>query len=474
MNELLQERTEFVKGELPSFWLSVFRGRGMPMQKSDESAIRALEEITCEYLKSDGPHGFRLVFKFGDNDLFSNRLLTKTYHEGPKELRSVFSHIGHGCRILWKDETDAVAVGGEEGEAGDSGKESKKAKKDKKKKKKGKKDKRKKGFFSFFTPPQLPEPDVLTDRLAVDPEPVKRLLKRVSDDAELGILIRDELLPNAVDYFMDGAHLDAVEEATETRLDDFAERVAVLQREQLLERQGKQLELESLVVKPLDEKRSALLARVPAFWTELLRAVPHTSASMRGDSSVLDSLTSITSKLMAAEAAGDPLGFQLCFQFEDNELISSDKVLLTFASSSEGAVFCTSSEVELKCDVPSFACPMVKFILRGSGAVSDDDFLLASVIHQKLTRLPILVHERLGGGEAADGGDSSEEEGDSEGKVDVGEAAARAERSRAAKKKGGLMKGMKCSHIFVMALFFSGPLIMSIDYIMQAYQRFFG
>lgn len=70
---------ENIKG-IPEFWLSALKNHPSVAElitESDEAALKYLIDIRMEYL--DKP-GFRLVFEFAENEIFTNKLITKTYH----------------------------------------------------------------------------------------------------------------------------------------------------------------------------------------------------------------------------------------------------------------------------------------------------------------------------------------------------------------------------------------------------------
>ena len=72
------------KGEniagIPEFWLSAMKNHPSVAElitDSDEAALKYLIDIRMEYLEKPG---FRLVFEFAENDIFTNKHITKTYH----------------------------------------------------------------------------------------------------------------------------------------------------------------------------------------------------------------------------------------------------------------------------------------------------------------------------------------------------------------------------------------------------------
>ena len=88
---------------IPEFWLSAMKNSSLAetITDRDEEALKLLTDIRMEYL--DRP-GFRLIFEFGANDFFNNKLITKTYfyqEENGYGGDFIYDHA-EGDKIDWK------------------------------------------------------------------------------------------------------------------------------------------------------------------------------------------------------------------------------------------------------------------------------------------------------------------------------------------------------------------------------------
>lgn len=89
---------------IPEFWLSAMKNQvslAELITDRDEAALRVLTDIRMEYLKQPG---FRLIFEFGENDHFSNKIITKTYfyqEESGYGGDFIYDHAD-GDKIDWK------------------------------------------------------------------------------------------------------------------------------------------------------------------------------------------------------------------------------------------------------------------------------------------------------------------------------------------------------------------------------------
>ena len=92
-----------VKG-IPEFWLTAMKNQmslAELITDRDEEALRTLTDIRMEYL--DRP-GFKLIFEFAPNDLFTNKTISKTYfyrEENGYGGDFIYDHA-EGDTIEWK------------------------------------------------------------------------------------------------------------------------------------------------------------------------------------------------------------------------------------------------------------------------------------------------------------------------------------------------------------------------------------
>lgn len=175
---------------LREFWLTALANHeavGNAITERDAEVLKHLTDVRCEVLP-DGPEvGFRLIFSFEANPHFTDKALAKTYFM--ENMEELIPSRFEGSPIAWaagKDTTVQVV-------------------------KKKVQDKKLKGkapavavsrtepcdsFFNFFSPPPMPEnPADLSD------EQLDELQARLDEDWEMGIAIKEQVLPRAVEWF---------------------------------------------------------------------------------------------------------------------------------------------------------------------------------------------------------------------------------------------------------------------------------
>ncbi|KYK58526.1 nucleosome assembly protein [Drechmeria coniospora] len=176
---------------IPEFWLSAMKNQmtlAEMITDRDEAALKHLVDVRMEYL--DKP-GFRLLFEFGTNEFFSNKIITKTYFyqtESGYGGDFIYDHA-EGDKIEWfpgKDLTVRV--------------ESKKQRnKTTKQTRIVKKTVPTESFFNFFSPPKAPTDD--EDEADEDDDMASDIEERLELDYQLGEDIKEKLIPRAVDWF---------------------------------------------------------------------------------------------------------------------------------------------------------------------------------------------------------------------------------------------------------------------------------
>ncbi|ODV86812.1 hypothetical protein CANARDRAFT_21799 [[Candida] arabinofermentans NRRL YB-2248] len=183
---------------IPSFWLTCLENLNPVSElinERDADVLTSLTNIKMEYL--DTP-GFKLIFEFDDNEYFSNNQLVKTYYY-QKELGYsgdfIYDHA-EGCKINWIDNEHNVTVIVE------------------KRKQRNKHTKQVRtiekvtpveSFFNFFSPPSPLKKDEDDEDNEEedddDEEEDEDLEQKLQLDYEIGELIKDKLIPRAVDWF---------------------------------------------------------------------------------------------------------------------------------------------------------------------------------------------------------------------------------------------------------------------------------
>ncbi|KAL6749821.1 nucleosome assembly protein [Haematococcus lacustris] len=173
---------------IPEFWLTALLKCDVTaelIKDKDIDVLKYLKDITSEPLVEDEVlHGFKLKFVFNENPYFTNTVLEKAYHMLPEDDGVL--EKAEGTKIEWKAGKDVTI------------------KIMKKKPKKGAKPDAKPqiktekvdSFFNFFSPPEVPQEDEEMEEEAMD-----ELQATIEADYEVGAIIREKIIPNAVGWF---------------------------------------------------------------------------------------------------------------------------------------------------------------------------------------------------------------------------------------------------------------------------------
>ncbi|KAI9786819.1 MAG: hypothetical protein M1839_005050 [Geoglossum umbratile] len=203
---------------IPEFWLSAMKNQSSIAEMitdRDEVALKHLTDVRMEYLERPG---FRLIFEFSENDIFSNVTISKTYfyqEESGYGGDFIYDHA-EGDKIDWKAGKDlTVRI------------ESKKQRnKNTKQTRVVKKTVPTESFFNFFSPPKPPSDDQ-------DIEATSDIEERLELDYQLGEDIKEKLIPRAIDWFTgealqfeeldDDVHEDDFEDEDDEEEDDMSD-----------------------------------------------------------------------------------------------------------------------------------------------------------------------------------------------------------------------------------------------------------
>lgn len=182
--EKKEDEEKDIKG-IPNFWLTALRN--IPeitelITDRDAEAISHLIDIRMKFLEKPG---FALEFEFEDNDFFDNKVLTKTYYyqDEPGYGGDFIYDHATGDEIHWKSSDKNLTV------------------KIEKRKQRNKHTNATRtvektipvdSFFHFFTPPTPP-----TDESEADDE----LETKLELDYQIGEIIKEKLIPRAIDWF---------------------------------------------------------------------------------------------------------------------------------------------------------------------------------------------------------------------------------------------------------------------------------
>jgi nucleosome assembly protein 1-like 1 len=172
---------------IPEFWLTALKTHPQiseTISEQDCEALVHLVDVRMTYLEKPG---FQLEFEFEENDFFTDKVLTKTYHyqDNVSGGDYVYDHA-LGCDIHWKDGKDLTVTV-----------ETKKQRhKGTNKTRVVKRTVPAETFFNFFNPPVLPE-----DSEELDEEEAEGLDAKLEADYEMGEEFKEKIIPHAVDFF---------------------------------------------------------------------------------------------------------------------------------------------------------------------------------------------------------------------------------------------------------------------------------
>lgn len=175
---LYEQRSQIIKNA-PSFWLKVLKNNPLTSTmifEQDEELLKHLIDI--KFFSEQGSDNFRLEFHFTENSFMENTVLTKNYTMGADdEVKK-----GDGTEIKWKGANLTQKV--------------KKTKKRGKNKKAGIKVEEIPSFFTFFKSVSADDEEVEEES---EDEGMGNMME---EDYEAACEIRDEVIPNAVYYFL--------------------------------------------------------------------------------------------------------------------------------------------------------------------------------------------------------------------------------------------------------------------------------
>jgi len=175
---------------IPEFWLTCLKNNPIISElitERDEEPLKALTDIQLEYL-DNSTDGFKLSFFFDKNEYFPDTVLTKVYRlENTGDYGNIIDGKAEGCDIHWNEGKNLTVTV-----------------ETKKQRRKGTNQTRiikrtipAETFFSFFNPPVIPDDEALE----MDEDEMQELDNRLEADYEVGEIIKDKIIPYAVDWF---------------------------------------------------------------------------------------------------------------------------------------------------------------------------------------------------------------------------------------------------------------------------------
>jgi len=208
--EVADESEEAPKG-IPDFWLCALRNHEAiteQITEKDEEALKYLVDVTCKPLEPVAPEepeeeeeeearGFTIDFHFEQpNPFFTNAVLSKSYHMVDEE--DPILEFAEGTEIDWHPGKNlCVKV------------MRKKPKKGAKNHKPQTKTEKAESFFNFFSPPEVPGED---DEVEMTAEEAEELQEAMEEDYEMGAIIKEKIIPDAVSWFTGEANEDSDED----------------------------------------------------------------------------------------------------------------------------------------------------------------------------------------------------------------------------------------------------------------------
>lgn len=169
-NKSIMDDEQDIKG-IPNFWLQALKNcthHDELIHDCDDEALNYLLDIRVR-MTDDPEMSFTLEFEFSPNPCFQNAILTKQYFlscDTDEEFYGFSIIKATGCTIEWKENMNIL-------------------------------DKEVESFFKFFNPPVLVES---SGEKLLDIE--SSIFFELQQDFEIGLFIKEKLIPNAVLYFL--------------------------------------------------------------------------------------------------------------------------------------------------------------------------------------------------------------------------------------------------------------------------------
>lgn len=206
------EPRKALTSQIPHFWKTVLLNSELSqdIQERDYDSLSYLTNIRCETFKKEPSsssttttavedennnkkkkpqeerlNGFTLYFEYDENPYFTNRVITKTFYFGMENGDLEIAGRSTGCVIDWRSEDKNLTI---------------KVKVKKQVSKNGKSMRKKKitepcdSFYNLFS--EIPE----DDNDDGDDDGITADL--IEADHEIGGMIRDQIIPHALDYYL--------------------------------------------------------------------------------------------------------------------------------------------------------------------------------------------------------------------------------------------------------------------------------
>lgn len=164
---------ENIVSGIDNFWMEILKNccpNGSFIHENDIPALKFLTDIQWQSKNVNSDLSFIIEFYFAENPYFENDILTKEYFlmiaidaEDPFSFDGAEIYKCDGCQITWKNEMKIISNNNE-------------------------------SFFDFFNPPKPSDKDDIDDWNDIN--------DRLENDFEIGLFIKEKIIPRAVLYFL--------------------------------------------------------------------------------------------------------------------------------------------------------------------------------------------------------------------------------------------------------------------------------
>lgn len=183
---------------LPGFWLKSFQkcsALKTAIEESDTPILEYLENVTWDWIDEDQQQlGFELVFTFSPNPYFTPNVLHKKYNmtTSDDEPEAVLNNT-ESTKIEWKEDKNPTIMKVQRKQRNKRTKQTRTVTEDVERE----------SFFNFFASHELPSEEELN---AMPEREVSDLEYFIETDYEMGLSIRDKIIPDAVSWFLGEIH----------------------------------------------------------------------------------------------------------------------------------------------------------------------------------------------------------------------------------------------------------------------------
>jgi nucleosome assembly protein 1-like 1 len=193
LEPVFEKRSSLVNGDskddgIPDFWLYALKNSDIfeELNEKDEDSLKYLTNVTSTDFSGEDGEGYILEFHYRENPYFENKVLSKKFYKDSEDDEAGDLKPAKGTEIEWKEGKDLTSTF-----------ETKK-----KKHKGGGKPKivKKKipcaSFYNFFSSISEEELDGIEDE-----EEMQAIEEELYQEQQIGEVVRDTLIPNAVGFF---------------------------------------------------------------------------------------------------------------------------------------------------------------------------------------------------------------------------------------------------------------------------------